>query len=260
MIKKEFESEYIMQLTFDKPIDVNNLLLYPVPMEQYFEFNIASSVLQIKKDRIPNARIISMSYMDFLIEVMREESKPENPEGEHITQLFMGLMSLCLRKENPEIYIVKDKDGKRFLRIEGRDFRSRQFNELKDVILFQNLPNYTGIELNEDLEKEIEEADKIRNYGKHPASLEETIISAMVGTSMSLDDIKKMSIRKFFKLVNMKDREITYKISEQASLSGFVKFKKEPLHYLQNSEEDWLDSKVHTYDSLKKKLSGFAKS
>ena len=258
MTKKEFEEKYMAQLTFDSPIYVEDIPLYPIQMEQYYEFNIASSILQIKKDRIPDARVISMSYMEYLIMLIEQESA--NGDQSTIGGLYASLIALCTRNNDIRVSIDKNEHEKYCFAIDGVKLTNRSFNEMKDIILFQNNPSYTGIELNEELEKEIEEADRIRNYGKHSVSLEEIIISAMVGTSANIEDIKKMSIRKFFKLISMKDKEMNYKILTQASMSGFVTFKSPIQHYLETTDSNWLDDKVHTYNSFKNKLGSYAKS
>lgn len=258
MTRNEFEEKYISELTFDEPINIGGINLYPVPLRNYYKFNMYTMVLTIKKDRIPDKKIITMSYMEYLANLIMAEKTMDDSE-KIMTYCFASLLKEVLRDDNAYFEIRKNKNNKRYFVINDVEFTAKMFNDFKDIVLFQNIPNYDGIELNEDLEKDIMEADRIRNMGKKSCSLEKQIMSASVETSLPLESIKELTIRKFFILIEMKDKEISYKIAKSAELSGMVTFKEEIQHYLTEKDTTSLDGKIISYDKLQQKLGSVSK-
>lgn len=253
MKKDEFEKRYEVQLTFDEPIKFAGFQLHPIPIKRYFDFLFSSNILTIKKDRISDAKIISMSYMEYICFLLFQEKDLNISERPHITQLYV-LLKLVLQDEIKDLTIMPDKHGKNCISLNGHIFGHKEFDEFKDIILFQNLPSYTGIELNPILEEEIKTADRLRSGNAEMASLEKQMLSLTVGTGYTLNDIKELTIRKFFLLEKQKDKEISYKINKSASMSGFVKFEGIIPHYLEEDTGDPLQDKLISYQSLKAKM------
>ena len=59
-------TKYEKEFTNDEPVNFKGLMIYPVKMRDYFKYNICSQVLDIDKNSIPDEKVISMSYLDFL--------------------------------------------------------------------------------------------------------------------------------------------------------------------------------------------------
>lgn len=248
--KEEFESKYIFQLTFDEPIKFGTLEIKPVTLKDYYNFMFAVDILMIKKDRIPDAKVIQMSYMEYISYLMLEEKGQEQPT--RTLQLYMLFKILFGELNN--FGIEKDKFGRPAIYVNDFHFTHKQFDEFKDIVLFQNILSYTGIDLNPELEEEIQLADRLRAGNKKTVNLEKQIASLCVETGYTLETIKNMTIRKFFILQDMKDKEISYKIQTLASMTGLVKFNESPRHYLQEDNKDPLEDKLISYNSLKQKL------
>ena len=70
---------------------------------------------------------------------------------------------------------------------------------------------------------------------------------------MNIDDVKNLSIRKFYIIGQVMDRKLHYSIYKQASVSGFVEFKQPIIHYLKKNI-DLLENKVTTVETLKSNL------
>lgn len=253
MKKEEFEKKYEYQLTFDEPIKFAQFKLHPIPLKKYFDFLFASSILTIKKDRISDAKIISMSYMEYICFLLFQEKDLDISEKMCLTQLYI-LLKLVLQEEIKNLSIVPDKHGKSCIALNNYVFGHKEFDEFKDIILYQNLPGYTGIELNPILEEEIKTADRLRSGNAEMASLEKQMLSMTVGTGYTLSEIKELTIRKFFLLEKQKDKEISYKLNKSASMSGFVKFEGTIPHYLEEDSGDPLQDKLISYQSLKAKM------
>ena len=101
----------------------------------------------------------------------------------------------------------------------------------------------------EDLKK----ADEIRNKGKTPSDIEKQEMAVVIGSSLTLEDVKNMTIRKFYIALELIDKKLHYTIAKQASLSGFVEFKQEITHYLIEDNRGIEDS-VIDYSQFKDKL------
>lgn len=250
MTREEFDNKYEVQLTFDEPIKFQQFSLYPVPLRSYFEFLFASELLTIKKDRIPDAKIISMSYMEYICFLLFQEKDLELSKRMRITQLYI-LLKLVLRENIKSVSVVKDNFERDCLEVNDFVFKPSDFDKFKEIVLFQNLPNYENIELNPILEEEIKTADRLRSGNAKMTTLEKQILSMTVETGYTLNDIKELTIRKFFLLEKQKDKEISYKIQKTASMSGFARFEGTIPHYLEEDNKDPYQDKIISYQSLK---------
>lgn len=253
MTREEFELKYCIPLSFDNPIRFDSLLIHPVILKDYYKFMMFSEILTIKKDRIPDAKIISMSYMEYICNLLIQENEAPLEEKVKTVQI-LGLIELVLKQEITSFGIKKDKLDRLVLYVNDYVFTHKKFDEFKDIILFQNLPNYNKLDLNPILEEEIKKADEIRNGKAKSVSLEKRIVSCCVNTGMSLEDVKNMTIRKFVMLEDMKDKETMYHIKSLVSMTGLVKFNEPIQHYLMDSNRDPLEGKLMGYDSLKNKV------
>lgn len=251
-IKEEIFERYSEELTFDDPIDYNGLLLYPVSIKKINRFLQASSVLRIQKEYIPDKEVIKMSYLKYLITNIRKEKEET---GQSIT---LDLLALCfmlvLRLEEISIRYYTDEHNKSGILINEVEIIDKEFDYLRKIILYQNIPNYDDELINPDLKKDMELADKIRNNGEESVDFEHQIANLVIGTGMNIDDVKKLSIRKFYIIGEMIDSKLHYSIYKQASISGMVEFKRPITHYLKKENTDLLENKVTTVETLRSNM------
>lgn len=250
-IKEEIFKNYYDELTFDDPIDYKGLLLYPVSIRKINKFLQSSSVLRIQKEYIPDKEIIKMSYLKFL---MTNIDKEKEEYGESLTFDLLALcFMICMRIEEISIRLFIDEDGKTKLILNGVEIDENEFDYLRKLILYQNLPNYDDELMNPDLKNDLEEADKIKNGGEETEDFEHLIANLVIGTGMNIDDVKNLPIRKFYIIGQVMDRKLHYSIYKQASVGGFVEFKQPITHYLKKNI-DLLENKVTTVETLKNNL------
>ena len=250
-IKEEIYKNYYEELTFDDPIDYKGLLLYPVSIKKINKFLQSSSVLRIQKEYIPDKEIIKMSYLKFLMTNIDKE-KEEYSESLTFDLLALCFM-ICMRIEEISIRLFIDEDGKTKLILNGVEIDENEFDYLRKLILYQNLPNYDDELMNPDLKNDLEEADKIKNGGEETEDFEHLIANLVIGTGMNIDDVKNLPIRKFYIIGQVMDRKLHYSIYKQASVGGFVEFKQPITHYLKKNI-DLLENKVTTVETLKSNL------
>lgn len=250
-IKEEIFKNYYEELTFDDPIDYKGLLLYPVSIRKINKFLQSSSVLRIQKEYIPDKEIIKMSYLKFLMTNIDKE-KEEYKESLTFDLLALCFM-ICMRIEEISIRLFMDEDGKAKLILNDVEINENDFDYLRKLILYQNLPNYDDELMNPDLKNDLEQADKIKNGGEETEDFEHLIANLVIGTGMNIDDVKNLPIRKFYIIGQVMDRKLHYSIYKQASVGGFVEFKQPITHYLKKNI-DLLENKVTTVETLKNNL------
>lgn len=250
-IKEEIFKNYYDELTFDDPIDYKGLLLYPVSIRKINKFLQSSSVLRIQKEYIPDKEIIKMSYLKFL---MTNIDKEKEEYGESLTFDLLALcFMICMRIEEISIRLFIGEDGKANLILNDVEINENDFDYLRKLILYQNLPNYDDELMNPDLKNDLEQADKIKNGGEETEDFEHLIANLVIGTGMNIDDVKNLPIRKFYIIGQVMDRKLHYSIYKQASVGGFVEFKQPITHYLKKNI-DLLENKVTTVETLKNNL------
>lgn len=242
--------KYEKEFTNDEPVNFKGLMIYPVKMRDYFKYNICSQVLDIDKNSIPDEKVISMSYLDFLIYTI--SSKAE--EGISISYALYEILKLCLKENEIDIYYGKNEKGKSYIKIKDVEITKKDFDELRYLILHQNVPNYNDEHINPELAKELAKKKELESKGKHSVSLEKQIMSVVIGSSLSLEEVLDLSIRKFFIVMEMIDKKLNYIMYKQASLSGMVEFSNEIEHYLTEVESNGIDNEVMDFNSFKNKI------
>lgn len=115
-------------------------------------------------------------------------------------------------------------------------------------------PDYTDEYINPDLAQALKDEEELKN--KHKAklgSIEDQIICALISTSMNIEQISNLTIRKFTKILQRIDFKMHYEIYLQASMSGFTTFKKEPDHWMSEIVRDKFAGTTE-YDKLESKI------
>lgn len=238
--------EYEPQITNDDPIAVKTLftpvgnmelLLYPVTMDKYYDFMLFSTIISLNKNNTNDIKIIKMSYLEFLLYLVDMELSLPIEERLY-SNLLYGLIELVTQKH--DVKIIYDTKS---IVIDGFRLSSKEFELFRGIVLAQNKVNYKESNINPELQKELDEANRLRTNGRKPITLEKQMITLTLNSAMSLEDVKKLTIRKFDIAMEMMDRVMSYKIDKTAERSGNVKFKNDITHYLfEEKERDQLIS------------------
>lgn len=151
--------------------------IYPVSLRDSEFFLSSIDILKIDKNSIPDAKIIQMSYLQFLYE--------EKLKDKINKQKLFNILNICLKMNAP--YIVYDENKKPFLVDEEQRvvISAKQFDEIKRIILYQNFSEYNDEYVNPEFQKNIEEAQKLKNKNVEAPNLERrmAIITAHTGIS-----------------------------------------------------------------------------
>ena len=217
---------------YDSPIPYKNLLLYPVHMRDYINFNVFASSLMLEKNSIPDVKVISMTYLEYMFSINNQENQ--------LTLNFENLLRLTAKvieqdRETKEFKVVnietfkfgKNKEGKPVFSLNGILFNNDDFDKLRLLIAEQNMLDLPDERIQKDVRDKIKEARDYKNRinGNNPASLEEQIVALSAYTGWDLEKIYNLTVRKFIKLIRRINHMIYSQMYLQASLSGMVTFK-----------------------------------
>lgn len=236
--------KHAKELYFDEPIKYKELLIYPVTMKDYLEFHTMVNCMLLDKNSIPSAEIISMSYLRFLY----YESMTNN-----MPYIYMLKVLLCIVLHmdiDEEIKFYVDEHDKAFFKIKDVSYNAKDFDEITKIIFSQNCITPIDETIQKEVRDALEEAKryKMQQNKQKMCSLEEQMICVLISTPLKLEDIHKLTIRKFEKILRRIDAKLHYKIYLSASMSGMVEFKNQDAirHWMMDltKEDAYEDVKV----------------
>lgn len=207
---------------FDDVVKYKELNIYPAIMREYFDFYLCVNCLLLDKNSVPNPDIISMSYLRYLMYISKNEEMP-------YLSMFTTLLKMVLRKEDDFLirFITKNNDREAFFIIDGVEYDSEDFLNIRKIIFEQNLVE----SIDETISKEVRDAMnkaqeyKMKQNANKMCSLEDQMICVSISSSYKLEDIYRLPIRKFSKMLERIDHKLHYEIYKTAEMSGMVKFK-----------------------------------
>ena len=213
-------SEYDIYLIYDKPIEYKDLQIYPVTMDKYLEFHFYVNCLLLDKNSIPDPAVISMTYLDFLYYMSNTTELP-------YLYMFKELLKMVLHIDKDDaFYFGLLENGKAIFKINGVTYNSDDFNKITDIIMLQNEIEHIDDTIQKEVREEMERAEayKMKQNAYKMCSLEDQIICVLISTSLKLEDIYELTIRKFTKILARVDHKLHYEIYLGAQMSGLVKF------------------------------------
>lgn len=247
-------NQYDLYSIYDRPVPYKTLQIYPALVSDYLYFHFFIGCLTLDKNSIPDPKIISMTYLEYIYFSSTEE--------ENWLFKFDALMKIVTRKPELKITYGYNENRKPIFTIDNMVFDSNDFEEIKKIIVSQNLiehlvPDET---ISKEVRDKLEEAQRFRDRknGYKMASLEDQLICVLISTPLKLEDIYNLTIRKFTKIIQRVDQKLHYEIYMTAAVSGFVEFKNKDVlkHWMADTSKDdrYADVKINP-DSLRKKVS-----
>jgi len=250
--------KYDDYITYDIPVPYKELNIYPVRVRDYGRMNLLSQSLTLDKNSIPDAKIISMTYLEYLYQTVKEDKTPYL----FFFDLLLGMVlredkSFAKTEDSVKRYRYDEK-GKPFFEIKNKRYDSSDFEEIRKIICEQNLIDIPD----EEIQKEVRDAlDDAKSYkakisGTKSGSFEDYIISIAVSTGWKYEEIYEMTVRKFIKSIRRMDNLIHYKIYLASSMSGMVEFKDKSFikHWLTDLEEGQYDDVSLELDKVQDKI------
>lgn len=231
-INKQMLLPYLM---YSDPIVYNeNITLYPVTMKDILKFQLLSQSFTIRKNStFREKKLIKMTYLDLLIYCFEKEEIEEQYKIHGLSHFYLfafQLLMMCCK--DAEIKFSTDNG---YFIINGEIITPQIFDDLRRIIIIQNDIDFDIDEfLNYDTEQKLLNAKKKMDINKEPSNIEDYIDSLAVALKTTEQEIKNMTIRKFWRYFKRYRLHEQYTILKTGECSGLVKFK-EPI-------KDWIIS------------------
>lgn len=243
------------------------LKIYPILVKEWDLFEECFDIMLIDKDSISNAEIISMSYLEFLKEIrfnIKEVIEGTNVIfGENELNKFKQLFSICMKEDYVNIENIdnrcdvimggvnKNKDI-----ILKATITNKEFKEISDIIMFQNIRHYDDRKLDPEVQKIYNDYISLKQRDIHQPSIEEQINYFIGITGMDISKIEEMTYRRFdgvFDSMVSRDEYFTTKMIETSE-----KFKcdKTSINYLYQKKKDKYDGFIQDSKVLEDKING----
>ena len=233
---KEYVDKYV---TLQKPVSLYNLQVKPILVRDFFQFNNAKDVLDIEKNKIPDINIIQMTYLRFLLTIIIEQ---DGFKEDFLTILALSLgVKYDATKRNPsfepnEILTQQTRKGESEVWINGWDVRFRlsddrvilclyddedlveiddaQFDDLRKVILLQNIYKYDDTEMSDDFRRVVEEYYRLKNKDIVLPTLEDRLMAVCVSSAYKLEELYAMPLRLFDALLEYSIDKLEYQVNK----------------------------------------------
>lgn len=179
----------------------NNYTLYikPVTVQMFPFYQDNVGILLIDKNKISDAKIISMSYLQYLIEIVLHDKECQ--------QALFTILSLSLGNEY-KYTMGHNENGKVYLGVHNKDneclckITPKEFDKISEIILFYNDKDFDNRYVSEDMRKAMEDYYKIKFKNQHIPTLEEKKVFVSFKSGLTLKQINEMSYRFFNTMYN----------------------------------------------------------
>lgn len=177
---------------FDEPVkyilkDKNTIYLHPFCVKNTELFLSSIDIFTIDKNSMPSVEIIQMSYLEFILN-MAFSNKTTMERF-----LFIMLNSLKVK----ELVKKEDDFGKPFLFVPELEAKitAQDFEDIKKIILYQNIVGYDDTYVNPDIKQAMEEYDSVSNRNIVPPTLERKMAIVTAHCGISKKEQMEMTMR-----------------------------------------------------------------
>jgi hypothetical protein len=245
---KEF-SKYEMSYIYDDVISYKGLEIHPVGMRDYLSFFYFAECFTLDKNSINDAKTISMTYMDYMYSINTDEFP--------YIAFFDAVLKIVTKNPDLKVIYARNKKNKPIFIVDGREYNSSDFDEIKKIICEYNMVDLPDDTIQKEIRDNMKKAQELRNKSSGKmASLEDQIVCVLISSSLSLEQIYSLSIRKFTKILERADLQLHYKVYLGASMSGMVEFKDKSFikHWMSDLTKNKLD--LVPFEQIKDTMSG----
>jgi len=257
----EMEILFHKYIELDKPIPFkdNRLLIQPILVDECFDFLQSIDILQIDKDTYGSIEEIQMSYLAYLYNLMSDG------DVLNLATKLDTILHLCVQivgsEYNPMFIKTNVDDKGRALIVfstfsdnanhEGDiELNAREFDELKRIILHQNIVNFSDKYIDPYLRKAYNEYWDMKNRDIEIPTIDKQIAIVQSMNGMSKQDIFNMTYRSFKILFDTCADKVDYQINKSAEMSG-VEFKHPIEHWIYKRKKSMYENAFQSMDSYK---------
>lgn len=166
---------------FDLPVEYKikdkSLFIYPINVKDSEIFLSSQSVISFDKNSADSVEIIQMTYLDFIYKVLFQD--------EINISRFLNILKYCLHFNLENVEMGYDAKNRPLLIDKDSciEINSKDFENIRRIIMYQNILHYDDEYIDSDLKKAIEETNKLKNKDIEIPSIERkmAIITAHCG-------------------------------------------------------------------------------
>lgn len=183
----------------DAPYTLRNeikIYIKPILVKDYPLYLDSIDVLQLRKNDINDIKIIQMSYLEYLVDVVFAQDPNQEYEAK-----FRYIIEKCLGEKY--IGFVTNDKGKKVIAV-CDEFRKIKYiitsTELEDIItiiLNQNDATYDNRYISPDVREAMEDYHRIKYADINPPSLEKRKAFVCSKLSKTFSDLSEMNVREF---------------------------------------------------------------
>ena len=231
------------------------ILINPILVKDWGTVESSMNVLKIRKDEINNVEVLQMKYMDFLIMLCKED---ESVTSGLITILAYSLnakdnnMSFEIHNGKNEI-AISDVDGNGIIEY---SINAKEFEDIKTIILHQNLYDYDDRYIDPNIRRAIEAYNKLKMKNQATPTLEMQKVFVMSKTGMSMKQINRMTYRSFMQVYKFCIKEDLYISRNIMKSSQKYDIKDDVIHPIYEKDVDIFDEIFVDAEGFTQKIEG----
>lgn len=229
------------------------LLIYPIKVRDCQIYNVYNQILQIKKNEISDIEIIQMSYLEFLVKKLFTQDENYKYQLSWIINKCLGYKYVSFEYNKGKIVVcLLEKQDDDF--IVDKIISKKEFDDIIEIILNQNDPNYDGRYVIPEIREMVEEYYSIKYKDINSPTLEKqkAFVSSKIGILSK--DLIEISYREFIDIYNANvDSEIYI---GQKIIQGSYKYevKEDVQHPLFTKKKDKYEQAFVSREKFDKKL------
>lgn len=239
---------------FDKPVpyklsDTTHIDITPISVYDSEVFLSSCDILQIDKNALNSVEIIQMSYLDFLLKVML----PTDQSGLMLDK-FCNILKLCLGMPDWKIKLNEKKKISILAPDDSFEITGKQFDDIKRIILYQNIPHYDDTYIDPDLKKMMGEVDRLKSQGISTPSLERRMAIITSHCGIDKQTLMQYTMRSLQLLFEECAGEVEFTTLRPIML--YAGKAKELEHWIYKKKKDRLDGYITSVESYNKSMGG----
>jgi hypothetical protein len=240
------------------------LNIYPSTVKEWTLFEDSVSILTQDKSKTNDPNIISMSYLEFLYNLIGAEAIEQ--KGTTCKDMLFNVLKITFKDENNSTFTFKwYNDRVNLCLVDSSNvvkckITPKEFNNIIDIILTYNIIDYDDRTFSDDIIKAIEDYRKLRYKNTHSPSLEMRKAFVISKTGLDYKYVNEMPYR-LFDLIFECNLGVDSYIGDKI-IQGSEKFRVDEniVHPLYQPKRDILSEVFSDSQEFKDKLSEVAKA
>lgn len=232
-------------IPFGIPVPYKNWNIKPIKIRNLLSVSTILGLLEIDKNTLGTIEFITMSNLKFILLMVGVDEEYAN-QLETLLRLSLGISddeAIEVVMNDTEEYLLI---GEIIREVKGhlifddnkvKKITANDFDEIKRIILYQNILDYSEKYVDPDVKKMADEYYRLKNKNTPDVSLEHKVVCVQMKTGMTLEAIGDLTIRHFIQLFNTIVEESEYSANRLAESMG-CKFKKPLEHWAYKERKD----------------------